>query len=402
MDLWEAVGLALEALRTHRLRSLLTTLGVAIGVTAVIALVTIGQQARSSVVGELANLGPDLLWVLPGKAKEGQQAPTEEGRLTLTYEDALAIQEEGTAAREAAPILQTTADVSGGSRTTTTTVIGTTPNLLRIRNLQLAYGRFLSPSDFARRRRTVVLGDALARELYRTPQAAVGRRFILLGRAFEVIGVLRPEGQLLGVNLDDRAYIPFSTAQQLFRVEHASWLFVRAHDTTSVARARHEVERILLRRHRVKDFTVLTQSQLLSSLDAILRILTLALGAIAAISLVVGGIGIMNIMLVSVTERTREIGIRKAVGARFADILLQFLVEAMAISLLGGLAGMALGIGISWGVTNRLFSSPPTAATLIPTVVLATSFSILVGLGFGVYPAWRAARLDPIQALRYE
>ena len=401
MDLWEAVDLALEALRTHRLRSFLTTLGVTIGVAAVIALVTIGQSARSSVVGELAGLGPDLLWVLPGKAKEGQQAPTEEGRLTLTYEDAQAIQE-GAAIREAAPILQTTAEASGGGRTTTTTVIGTTPNLLRIRNLQVAHGRFLSPSDLARRRRVVVLGDALARELYRTPGAAVGRHLVLMGRAFQVVGVLRPEGQLLGVNLDDRAYIPFPTAQQVFRVEHASWLFVQARDTASIARARREVERILLRRHRVEDFTVLTQSQLLSSLDAILRILTLALGAIAGISLLVGGIGIMNIMLVSVTERTREIGIRKAVGARFADILLQFLVEAMAISLLGGLAGTALGIGISWGVTDRLLGSPPTATTLIPIVGLATSFSVLVGLVFGVYPAWRAARLDPIEALRYE
>jgi putative ABC transport system permease protein len=217
------------------------------------------------------------------------------------------------------------------------------------------------------------------------------------------VGVLRPEGSILGLDLDDRAYVPFITAQQIFNLNYATFFFVKAADPGSVPRAKRETERILLREHRgEEDFTVLTQSQLLSSLDAILRILTVALSSIASISLVVGGIGIMNIMLVSVTERTREIGIRKAIGARRGTILTQFLIEAVAISLVGGFLGMLLGLVGSWMISAQLFQSVPTAATIFPVVLLAFSFSVAVGVVFGVYPAWRAAQLNPVEALRYE
>ncbi len=402
MDLLESFAVALEALRAHKLRSFLTMLGVIIGVAAVIALVSVGQTARSSVVGEFTTLGPDLLWVLPGKAKEDSPFPTEEARLTLTAADAQAIRREAASVTDVTPMLQTSVEVSGGGRRTTTTVIGTSPGLLTVRGLALQAGRFLQEADMARRRRVAVLGPALAQRLYRVPRQAVGRRLTVNGRAFEVVGVLQAQGSILGVDLDDRAYLPLPAAQQLFNISYVSFLFVKARNVESVPRAAREVQRILLREHGEEDFTVLTQSQLLASLSAILRILTIALSSIAAISLVVGGIGIMNIMLVSVTERTREIGIRKAIGARRLDILTQFLVEAVGISLVGGILGMGVGMAISWGISLRLLHSAPTPASMLPVVMLAFSFSALVGVIFGVYPAWRAASLHPIEALRYE
>ena len=404
IDAMESASVAVEALRANKLRSILTTLGVIIGVAAVITLVSVGQTVRTSVVGEFASLGPDLLWVLPGKAKEGSQfGAAEEGRLTLSFEDAQAIAGNSDRITGVAPVLQTQIQVASGGKKVTTTIVGTTPEMLPVRRLTLQQGRFLQASDVARRKRIVVLGSTLARTLYGNPLSAVGRRLTMTGLAFEVVGVLRPEGEILGLDLDDRAYIPFTTAQQVFNQDKATFFFVRAADATSVIQAKRETERILLRQHRgEEDFTVLTQSQLLGSLDAILRILTVALSSIAGISLVVGGIGIMNIMLVSVTERTREIGIRKAVGARRSSILTQFLIEAVTISLVGGVLGMIGGLGVSWFMSARLFQAYPSLASALPIVALAFSFSVMVGIVFGVYPAWRAAQLNPVEALRYE
>lgn len=404
MDIFESFAIAREALRGNKLRTVLTALGVIIGVAAVITLVSVGQTVRRSVVGEFAGLGPDLLWVLPGKAKEGSQfGSPEEGRLTLTFDDAMAVAAGAQAVTGVAPVLQTQLGVSSGGRRTTTTIVGSTPDILTVRGLEVQTGRFLQQADLVRRKRVVVMGTTTARRLFSHPGNAIGRRLVLSGRAFEIVGVLEPEGELLGLDLDDRVYVPFDTAQQMFNQQYATFFFVKAADPTLIRRAKRETERILLRAHRgIEDFTVVTQSQLLSSLDAILRILTLALSSIAAISLVVGGIGIMNIMLVSVTERTREIGVRKAIGARRLHILTQFLIEAVVISLVGGALGMIVGLGISWGISTQLFDSAPSLVATLPIVALAFGFSALVGVVFGVYPAWRAAQLNPVEALRYE
>jgi|DewCreStandDraft_5_1066085.scaffolds.fasta_scaffold00496_14 putative ABC transport system permease protein len=404
MDFAEAFFVAIDAMRANKLRAGLTMLGVIIGVAAVITLVSIGQSARNQVVAEFGSLGPDLLWVLPGKAKDERHGgvAAEEGRLTLTYEDALAVERNASFVRAVSPILQTSLPVYAGKESTTTVVVGTTPSLQPVRGMSLSSGRFLTEADLTRRERVVVLGSRVKEDLFGFGRNPLGEKVTINGRSFTVVGVLEPKGQLLGIDLDDRIYIPLTTAQQLFDIQYISFMFVQADSVDAAGRAASEVRRVLQRLHQAEDFTVLTQSQLLSSLDAILRILTIALTSIAAISLVVGGIGIMNIMLVSVTERTREIGIRKAVGARRSDILVQFLIEAVVLSLVGGIVGMVVGIGGSAAIVIRLLRATPTAAQVLPIVVLAFSFSVLVGMIFGVYPAWRASQLHPIEALRYE
>jgi len=250
MEILEAFTVALEALRAHKLRSFLTMLGVIIGVAAVIALVSVGQTVQSSVVGEFAELGPDLLWVFPGKADEGGPVPTAEGRLTLTYDDARAISRGAPSVSDVTPFLQTSIEVAAGGEKAVTTVIGTTPNLLTVRSLRMQHGRFLQEADLVRRNRVAVIGETLARTLYRLPSRAVGRTLTIGGRAFDVVGVLAPEGSMLGVDLDDRAYLPLTTAQQLFNINYASFLFVKARDVGSVARAQRRSDVVHRAEHR--------------------------------------------------------------------------------------------------------------------------------------------------------
>lgn len=401
-DLVEAALLAVEAIRSRKARAMLATVGVMIGVASVIALVAVGQVAHKDVAGEFGGLGPDVLWVLPGKAKDGEIYPLQEGRLTLTVEDASAVAREATAVGTVAPVLRSSIPVSSQEQKTTTTVFGTTPDFFAMNQFTVGAGRLLQEADLARGKRVAVLGASLAQRLFVHPVGGIGLRVGINGRAFEVVGVLNSKGQLLGTDLDDRVFIPLPAAQRLFRVSHVTFLYVRVHQTVFVPLARQEIERVLYRRHGQEDITVVTQSQLLRALDGIFRVFTVTVSSIAGISLVVSGIGIMNIMLVAVTERTREIGIRRAVGARQGHIFRQFLIEAIATGLVGGILGVALGAAISWGVSSQFFRSLPSLGDLVSITVLAFGLSIVVGVVFGVYPAWRAARLSPVDALRYE
>lgn len=401
MSLLDSLSIAWEAIWARKIRSFLTVLGILVGVAAVIAVVSIGQTTRTGVTRAFGRLGPNLLWIVPGRAGAGPLAAAEEGGFTLNLEDAKALAEAGSLLDSVAPVLQTPIEVGLATERRTVTLVGTTPDFLMIRQLRLRRGRSLEFPDIAERRRVAVLGASLARLPLSAAAGGLGSQIIIDGRAFDVVGHLESEGQVLGMDLDNQVYIPLTTAQQL-NVRYASFLLAKAKDTVSLSRVKSRLREILLERYPHRDITILTQSQLMASSDAILGHLTVALSSIAAISLFVGGIGVMNILLISVSERTREIGIRKAIGARKADILTQFLAEGVTISLLGGLLGLLLGAGISFFASQSLLHLSMPLFSLVRAVVLAVSFSFVIGIVFSVYPAWRAAALQPAEAIQRE
>ncbi|HET9519427.1 MAG TPA: ABC transporter permease [Candidatus Limnocylindrales bacterium] len=394
MSAVELVRLALSRLRTSRVRAALTMLGVIIGVASVVALVGVGQGTTSSITSRLADLGTNLLTVNPS---------TGGGTSTLTLDDAAALT--GVAGVAAvAPELQTTATVVAGDATTSTSIVGTTADYATVRAFSVWQGAFLSEIDVERNLRVAVLGASAAEDL-ELDEDAVGTEISIGGLPFRVVGILQPKGGAGFQNPDDQVIVPIGTVSKYFvagstvRTIGVSIATVEGMDAattaiTSLLRERHE-----LAATDDADFSILDQAQLLETASSISGTLTLLLGGIASISLVVGGIGIMNIMLVSVRERTREIGIRKAVGARGRDILAQFLIEALTLSLLGGLIGVGVGLGVSAAI-GRIAGWGFTLNPL--TVVVAMVFSLVVGVVFGVWPARQAARLDPISALRYE
>ncbi|MDH7499435.1 MAG: ABC transporter permease [candidate division NC10 bacterium] len=402
MDPMENLRLSLETLSSNKVRSFLTMLGVIIGVAAVILLISIGEGAKEYVSRELTGLGTNLLIITPGKTSTagGFHPPSAGTVRKLTYDDALAIKRRCPAVAEACPIVLGTGKIKYENLSRDTTIVGVTPEFEKVRNLHVEIGRFVSQEDVDGSRRMVVLGQTVKRELFGDTNP-LGQMVTVSDAKYRVVGLMTHKGMSLGFDIDDLVFIPVRSAQELFDTDRLFEIIVAAISPRDIERATLEIKEMLRRRHANReDFTIVSQGAMLSTMQTILNVLTGVLGGIAAISLVVGGIGIMNIMLVSVRERTREIGIRKAVGARNRDILSQFLTESVTLSLMGGVVGILLGAGGA-RLASLLFSYIPTKVSLW-SISLAFLFSAAVGVFFGVYPARRASLLDPIESLRYE
>jgi len=400
---------ALKALTAHKMRSVLTMLGVVIGVAAVIALVAVGNGAQAQVVSQFESLGSNLLTVSPmvsfGFSREGLQ----ESSASLSNADVEAIQGLATAVSKVAPQYNSNATVTQGGNTTNLTINGVTADFANVRNWSLARGRFLTDEDNANLAMAVVLGQTAVEDLFgSTLVNPVGQTVRINRQNYQVVGVLESKGESGFGNQDSVAMVPLRTAQLKLGgagTQTISQVNLQVTSAADMDLAQAQVTAILRTRRGLSasqdaDFTVQNQADIVSTISETTGTFTTLLGSIAAISLLVGGIGIMNIMLVSVTERTREVGLRKAVGAKRGDILLQFLAEAIVLSVLGGLIGVALGIGGAQLITPLLGYSQ--ALVTPQSVALALAVSLGIGIFFGLYPANRAAALNPIDALRYE
>ena len=404
MLLGEILKVSLESIRVNKLRSFLTMLGIIIGIGAVITMVALGEGAQRQVEERLQGLGTNVLTVRSGSRMFGG---VDRGSAALTTEDAEAIRAAaGANIRAVSPELERRQQVEYGRANANLSVVGVWPEYFDIQNVELDLGRLFTPGEERGRRRLAVIGSAVGDRLQaRSSAELVGQNILVRGIPFEIIGVLKEKGSQGWDNPDERLYIPLSTAQ--FRVigtDYVRSISVQATSARQMDAAIAEIDRVLRREHRIPpgeeaDFSVRNIASLMSTFQETTQTFTFLLAGIAFISLVVGGIGIMNIMLVSVTERTREIGIRKALGARRRHILLQFLIEAIVLCVAGGVLGILAG----WGGASLLRSMAGwQTAVAIEAVVLAFGFAALVGIFFGLWPARRAARLDPIESLRYE
>jgi putative ABC transport system permease protein len=390
----EAFRVALGALRANRLRSGLTMLGVIIGVAAVVVLVALGSGAKQEVEDQVEGLGSNIIIVVPGKFELGS-APTV-SRLTL--DDVSLLGRVVGDERRVAVSVASGENVGVGRRETFVTVNGVNENVPNVFDRPLARGEYITASDVDTRRRVAVLGNTVVRKVFGDVDP-LGRQVTIAGVRFRVIGVFAKVGSTFGVDRDSEVHIPVTAAQRLFGVERIDALAVKAPRADDVEPLQKRLTRALQDKYDGEEFSAVTQTQILGTIGRILGLLTLVLAAIAAISLLVGGVGVSNIMLVSVRERTREIGLRKALGARQRDILLQFLIEAVLLCVVGGLIGIALGVGGSLLVAAV---SPLPAVIAWWSPVLAFAVSAAVGIFFGVAPARRAGRLDPVVALRSE
>jgi putative ABC transport system permease protein len=399
---------ALDSLASNKLRSGLTILGIIIGVGAVIAMVSIGRGAEASITDSIQGIGTNLLFVFRGGSSDVRNPEP------MTLGDASAIADPFLAPSVGgvAPVLQGSAMFSYAGESRTTTLVGVTPDYAPVRNYNVTEGEFINEEHMLGQSSVVILGTEIANRLFGRIEGLVGETVRIEGQPFRVIGVLESRGGSAFSNEDDQAFVPLTTAQtRLLRRstrDRVDLILVQAITAQSVPQAQDEVSQILRQRHRTEigedDFTILTQQSFLDTASTITNVLTIFLGGIAAISLLVGGIGIMNIMLVSVTERTREIGLRKALGAHKSDIMIQFLAESSVLSLIGGVIGILLGWTISVIVGRiAVANSAPISPTIgLDIILLATLFSTAVGLFFGIYPANRAANLEPVEALRHE
>ena len=401
----ETVGMALNTLKANRLRSLLTMLGIVIGNASVITLVGVGRGAQNLAESQLSNLGANVLFVVPGSndtRRQGVAFPR-----TLVLEDAEAIAQQVPSVKRVAPQINANEVVQSGARSSTAAIFGVTPEFLPVRSFEVGRGRFISEQDVQAARTVVVIGPDLRDKLF-PGGGAIGSSLRIRDQSFSVIGVMAPKGAVFGSNQDENAYIPLSTMVSRLTGRDPtygvslSFISAEARDENSTSAAKFQISNLLRQRHRIlrdDDFAVRSQQDALTIVGTITGGLTLMLGAIGGVSLLVGGIGIMNIMLVSVTERTREIGIRLAIGARTADVLTQFLVESVVLSTIGGIIGLAIGMSATWLATAQL----DLPFVLSPgTMALGFGFSVFIGVLFGFIPARKAAHLNPIDALRHE
>lgn len=417
MSVLEALGVAFSGLLANRLRSTLTMLGILIGVAAVILLVAFGNGASVSVQRQIQSLGTNLIYIYPANQRVGGVSQGFATAQTLTQEDVAALDDPALV-----PDIVTAIPVTGApgliqyrNQNWFAPTSGSTEQWAQVRSYDLSAGQFFTASDVRNSAKVVVIGQTVVDNLFGgDPNAAVGQMVKIQRQSFQVVGTLAPKGSSGLGNQDNVAVVPITTAWNYLlggRGKNISSILVEARSSDAIPAAESEATQVLLDRHHISDpsqadFQMLSQQDILQAFGQITAVLTVLLGSIAAISLVVGGIGIMNIMLVTVTERTREIGIRKAIGARRRDILLQFLIESMFLSGVGGVFGIAVGAGISALVAAAAPSiaggSVPPPIVSFPSVLLAFGVSVGIGLFFGIYPANRAARLHPIEALRYE
>ena len=404
MLLGETVAVAFQSIRANKLRAVLTMLGIIIGVGAVITMVALGSGAQKAVEDRIAALGANVLTVFAGQGRFGGIRITDQ--TILSTDDYEALLRDATLLQAVVPEMQQSFQVKYGNQNSNLNIVGTTPNYIQVRNYTLPHGRMFTSGDDEARQRYAVLGAAVPRMLGANPAAMIHQTIQIRGINFEIIGILGEKGAAGGWgNPDEQILIPLQTAKyRVFGSDRLRSLAVQVADGVPIEQGMVDLERVLRREHKIRpgqenDFTVRNQQDLLATQQQTTQVFTTLLASIAAVSLLVGGIGIMNIMLVSVTERTREIGVRKALGATRGNIMLQFLVEALALCLVGGALGVLLGVGAAITLSrvmqwNTLIS--PAAVTI------AFGFSALVGLFFGLWPARRAASLDPIVALRYE
>ena len=413
MNLMESVRIAMRSLAANKLRSGLTMLGIIIGVAAVISLMSVGRGAQHAIDSQINSMGTNLLFVSPGAISNEGVRQAQGSAQTLTYEDALALADPQNlpAVAAVAPQVQAFGQVVYMGNNINTQIVGVTPDYEPVRNYHVQNGEFINQANINARSLVALLGANVANTLF-NGEDPVGQSVRINNIAFRVIGVLEAKGGSGFGNQDDQILVPITTA--ISRLQRSrfgggnvvSQVSAQVVDAKQMDAAIEQISEVLRQRHHIRyedDFTIRSQQDMLATANQITGVMTLFLGGVAGISLLVGGIGIMNIMLVSVTERTREIGIRKAIGATRRNVLWQFLTEATILSVLGGLIGIAVGAGIA-----RLIASIPMGTVTLQPVValdsilLATLFSLIVGLFFGIYPAFRAAQLNPIDALRYE
>jgi putative ABC transport system permease protein len=417
----ENIRMALRALRSNKLRAALTMLGIIIGVSAVITLVSVGRGVENYIGAAFGSIGTDLLFVLPGSPEETSSGPPSQvmqGNVVigpaLSMKDVEALQDLRRVPDAAiiAPEVRTVASVARSSNVVQPFVSGVEPAYAAARSWNTTEGRFIADGDMTARARVAVIGQSIVKELFEDDSSPIDQIIKVNQQPYKVIGVLEGKGGSLGGDLDNQVFVPLTTAHsELYPLRNragdpvVSYMYVLPREGADRKDVTDQMTEVLRAEHNISyrdddDFSVYSQADFLAAFGAIISAVTLFLSAIAAISLIVGGIGIMNIMLVTVTERTREIGLRKAIGAKRRDILVQFLIEAMTLSLLGGVLGIIIGTGGAIAIGKLVENFNPVVAP--GAVIMAVGFSLAVGLFFGLYPAWRASRLNPIEALRYE